>query len=94
MRPRLSVEKVGIDGGGIAPEFFALSAVTFCATVDDETVRRHPVSSETASWVFCSDWNFQNPYAGGTQFGPAIDSSWVEALGIKNNDMSSLYPIQ
>jgi len=49
MRPRFSVEKVGIDGGGIAPEFFALPAVTFCATVDDETVRRHPVTNETTS---------------------------------------------
>ena len=45
-------------------------------------------------WVFCSDWQFQNPYAGGRQFGPAIDGSWVEAVGIKNDDMSSLYPVQ
>jgi hypothetical protein len=49
MRPRFSVEKVGIDGGGIAPEFFVLPAVTFCATAEDETVRRHTVSNETAS---------------------------------------------
>ena len=45
-------------------------------------------------WVFFRDAQFQNPYAGGTEFGPAIDGSWVEALGIKNDDMSSLYPVQ
>jgi hypothetical protein len=45
-------------------------------------------------WVFFRDAQFQNPYAGGTQFGPAIDGSWVEALGIKNDDMSSLLPVQ
>ena len=41
-------------------------------------------------WVFFSDSQFQNPYANGTEFGPAIDGSWVEAVGIKNDDMSSL----
>jgi len=45
-------------------------------------------------WVFFRDSQFQNPYAGGTQFGPAIDGSSVEALGIKNDDMSSLLPVQ
>ena len=45
-------------------------------------------------WVFYRDSEFQNPYAGGTEFGPAIDGSWVEALGIKNDDMSSLLPVQ
>jgi Beta/Gamma crystallin len=41
-------------------------------------------------WVFFRDSQFQNPYANGTEFGPAIDGSWVEAVGIKNDDMSSL----
>ena len=41
-------------------------------------------------WVFFRDSQFQNAYANGTEFGPAIDGSWVEALGIKNDDMSSL----
>ena len=45
-------------------------------------------------WVFFRDSQFQNPYAGGTEFGPAIDGSWVEALGIKNDDMSSLRSVQ
>ena len=45
-------------------------------------------------WVFFRDSNFQNPYAGGTEFGPAIDGSSVEALGIKNDDMSSLRSVQ
>jgi hypothetical protein len=45
-------------------------------------------------WVFYRDSQFQNPYAGGTEFGPAIDGSWVEALGIKNDDMSSLRSVE
>jgi len=45
-------------------------------------------------WVFYSDWHFQNPYADGRQYGPAIDGSWVEAIGIKNDDMSSLRSVQ
>ena len=45
-------------------------------------------------WVFFRDSQFQNPYAGGTEFGPAIDGSSVEALGIKNDDMSSLRSVQ
>ena len=45
-------------------------------------------------WVFFRDANFQNPYANGTEFGPAIDGSSVEKLGIKNDDMSSLLPVQ
>jgi hypothetical protein len=45
-------------------------------------------------WVFFRDSLFQNPYAGGTEFGPAIDGSSVEALGIKNDDMSSLRSVQ
>jgi hypothetical protein len=45
-------------------------------------------------WVFFRDSQFHNAYANGTEFGPAIDGSWVEALGIKNDDMSSLLPVQ
>jgi hypothetical protein len=49
-------------------------------------------------WVFYSDSGYQNPYplgsAEGRQFGPAIDGSWVEAIGIKNDDMSSLRSVQ
>jgi hypothetical protein len=48
-------------------------------------------------WVFFSDPNFQNPYPyepyGGAEFGPAVDGTWVEALGIKNDRMPSLYPV-
>lgn len=41
-------------------------------------------------WVFYKDAGYQNPYLEGRQFGPAIDGSWVGALGITDNDMSSL----
>jgi Beta/Gamma crystallin len=63
---------------------------------DDDSYFNDKISSFvilSGLWVFFSDWQFKNPYAGGTQFGPAIDGSWVEALGIKNDDMSSLQPV-
>jgi len=45
-------------------------------------------------WVFYKDAGYRNPYADGRQFGPAIDGSWVGALGITDNDMSSLKSVQ
>jgi len=64
---------------------------------DDDNFFNDKVSSFvilSGLWVFFKDSQFHNAYASGTEFGPAIDGSWVEALGIKNDDMSSLLPVQ
>jgi Beta/Gamma crystallin len=42
-------------------------------------------------WIFCSDWQFENPYANGRQFGIGT-YPFVGDVGIKNDDMSSLFP--
>ncbi|OTY65078.1 hypothetical protein BK746_00025 [Bacillus thuringiensis serovar yosoo] len=41
----------------------------------------------SGQWQFYRDWNFQNPYP--YILGPGT-YPWVEAVGIKNDDMSSL----